>query len=130
MPMGMDVKKTWGHSPQSYHLLQPPYRPCGIAPALVQERNEAAADDGAGGGGTSGIERLAVGHAEAYQAGMPQPQGVDVAEVRLPLFAEGALRPGDGGGGHHVDEAARQPVNLAHPFVLVSGVMSMTTCRP
>ena len=48
---------------------------------------------------------------------MRQPQGADVAEVRLPLLAEGALRPGDGGGGHHVDEAARQPVNLAHPVV-------------
>lgn len=84
-----------------------------IAIGFVEQGDEAAADDGAGGVGTGGIEGLLVADAEADHAGVAQVKVFYLLEVGLLGGIEIFLGTGGGGAGHHVDETVGVGVDFA-----------------
>ena len=89
----------------------------GIAIGLVEQGDELRTDDGSGCVVLCCRQCLVVRDAETYHARIAQLHRVDSAEVGLLLLVEGALRPRDGGRGHHVDEAVGVGVDEADAFV-------------
>ncbi len=84
-----------------------------IAVSFVEQGDEAAADDGAGGVGAGGVEGLLVADAEADHAGVAQLQVFYLLEVGLLGGVEILLGAGGGGAGHHVDETVGVGVDFA-----------------
>lgn len=84
-----------------------------IAFRLIEQSDEAAADDGTGGVGAGGIEGLLVADAEAHHAGIAQLQGFYLLEVGLLGVVEVFLRTGGGSAGHHVDETIGVGIDFA-----------------
>ena len=72
---------------------------------LVEQADEAAADDGTGGVPLRGFQCLAVADAEADHARVGQSHAVYAVEVGLFFCIERFLHSGGGSGRHHVDEA-------------------------
>lgn len=101
----------------SSSLSQPFFQLCNclfrISFVFIQQGDEAAAYDGAGGVGASGVESLFVADAEADHAGIAQMHILYFLEVGLLLGIKILLGTGSGGTGYHIDEAIGVLVDFA-----------------
>lgn len=85
----------------------------GISFAFIQQGDEAAADDSAGGVGASGVESLFVADAEADHAEIAQMHILYFLEVGLLLGVKIFLGTGSGGAGYQIDETVGVLVDFA-----------------